>query len=78
MSQIHLLTISMCTVRCGVSSLAIQEPGTSKYCSFCRIEALDEEAVAVARGQRLSQTVTGLFETFDTCLKCSGKFQPNY
>jgi hypothetical protein len=68
----------MCTVRCGVSFLAIQEPGISKYCSFCHTEALDEESVASSRGRKLSQTVSGLFGTFDTCLYCAGKFQPTY
>lgn len=68
----------MYTVRCGVSFLAIQEPGISKYCSFCRTEALDEEHVASMLGHELGRTTRGLFETFDTCLYCAGKFQATY
>lgn len=63
-------------VRCGLSFLSIQEPRISKYCSFCRTEALDEEYVAIARGRKLCKLASGLFETFDTCLYCAGKFQP--
>ncbi|CAG7928474.1 unnamed protein product [Penicillium olsonii] len=65
-------------LRCGVSFLAIQEPGISKYCSFCRTEALDEEYVAAALGHEMSKTARGLFETFDACLHCAGKFQAIY
>lgn len=68
----------MYTVRCGVSFLAIQEPGISKYCSFCGTEALDEERVASTPGHDLGKTTIGLFQTFDTCLYCAGKFQATY
>lgn len=70
-----LLITAAYKVRCGLSFLSIQEPGISKYCSFCRTEALDEEYVATTRGRKLSKLASDLFETFDTCLYCAGKFQ---
>ncbi|KAJ5156858.1 hypothetical protein N7492_009661 [Penicillium capsulatum] len=60
--------------RCRLSSLAIQEPGISKYCSVCRAEYLDEELVAASDGHQGSLFGI-LFETFDTCVLCDGKFQ---
>ncbi|KAJ5971563.1 Transcription factor IIIC zinc-finger [Penicillium vulpinum] len=64
--------------RCGLSFLAIQEPGVSKYCSVCRKEALDEELVAYTRGEKQGRTFDALFETFDICLHCAVKFQASY
>ncbi|KAJ5169972.1 Transcription factor IIIC zinc-finger [Penicillium coprophilum] len=64
--------------RCGLSFLAIQEPGISKYCFVCRKEALDEERVACVRGGKQGRTFDALFETFDTCLQCAAKFQASY
>ncbi|KAJ5308592.1 hypothetical protein PENANT_c044G03843 [Penicillium antarcticum] len=66
----HLFT------RCGLSFLAIQEPGISKYCSLCHTEYIDEDSLALMHGGRLSRTFSELFEAFDTCLYCGGKFQP--
>ncbi|KAJ5995973.1 hypothetical protein N7499_012114 [Penicillium canescens] len=40
----HLFT------RCGLSFLAIQEPGISKYCSLCQTEYLDEDSLVLMRG----------------------------
>ncbi|KAJ5544470.1 Transcription factor IIIC zinc-finger [Penicillium sp. DV-2018c] len=65
-------------VRCGLSFLAIQRPGVSKYCSLCRTEALDEERVACVSGGKQGRTFNALFETFDICLHCAGKFQASY
>ncbi|OQE83836.1 hypothetical protein PENNAL_c0030G11817 [Penicillium nalgiovense] len=64
--------------RCGLSFLAIQEPGVSKYCSVCRKEALDEELVACMREGKQGRTFDALFETFDICLHCAAKFQASY
>ncbi|KGO48126.1 Transcription factor IIIC, putative zinc-finger [Penicillium expansum] len=64
--------------RCGLSFLAIQEPGISKYCFVCRKEALDEERVACMRGGKQGRTFDALFETFDICLGCAAKFQASY
>ncbi|KAJ5087077.1 hypothetical protein NUU61_008384 [Penicillium alfredii] len=65
----HLFT------RCGLTFLAIQEPGISKFCSSCRTEYLDEEAIARTRGVPLAPSFRRIFEAFDTCLYCDGKFQ---
>ncbi|KAJ5477582.1 Transcription factor IIIC zinc-finger [Penicillium desertorum] len=64
--------------RCGLSFLAIQEPGVSKYCSVCRKEAFDEELVACMREGKQGRTFDALFETFDICLHCAAKFQASY
>ncbi|KAJ5781958.1 uncharacterized protein N7518_010441 [Penicillium psychrosexuale] len=64
--------------RCGLSFLAIQGPGISKYCFVCRKEALDEELVACMRGGKQGRTFDALFETFDICLHCAAKFQASY
>ncbi|KAJ5174201.1 uncharacterized protein N7482_000078 [Penicillium canariense] len=61
--------------RCGLTFLAIQEPGISKYCSLCQKEYINEEIVARSREGSLSSTYRSLFEAFDTCLYCRGKFQ---
>ncbi|KAF3388478.1 hypothetical protein F1880_004530 [Penicillium rolfsii] len=62
-------------VRCGLSFLAIQEPGLSKYCSRCRIEYINEETLAGIHEGSLCPLFKNLFEAFDTCLYCGGKFQ---
>lgn len=74
----NILTFFMNIDRCGLSFLAIQEPGISKYCSVCRKEALDEEHVACMRGGKQGRTFDALFETFDICLDCAAKFQASY
>jgi hypothetical protein len=71
-----LLTLFVNLARCGLSFLAIQEPGISKYCSLCQTEYLDEDSLVLMRGGKLSRTFSELFEAFDTCLYCGGKFQP--
>ncbi|KAB8234360.1 uncharacterized protein BDW43DRAFT_60238 [Aspergillus alliaceus] len=58
-------------VRCGVTFLAIQEPGLSKFCSRCGTEYLSEDLVH----NELEQTCRMLSDVFDTCIYCSGKFQ---
>jgi hypothetical protein len=73
-----ILTLLIHIVRCGLSFLAIQQPGVSKYCSLCRTEALDEERVACVSGGKQGRTFNALFETFDICLHCAGKFQASY
>ena len=55
--------------------LAIQEPGLSKYCSRCRTEYINEETVARIHEGSLCPLFRNLFEAFDTCLYCGGKFQ---
>ncbi|KAJ5261051.1 hypothetical protein N7478_011646 [Penicillium angulare] len=62
-------------VRCGLSLLAIQEPGMSKFCPFCRTEYFDEDLLARTRGGDVSETFVQLFEAFDTCIYCNRKFQ---
>ncbi|KAJ5379689.1 uncharacterized protein N7496_002117 [Penicillium cataractarum] len=62
-------------VRCGLSFLAIQEPGLSKYCSRCRAEYINEETIARIHEGNLCPLFRNLFEAFDTCLYCGGKFQ---
>lgn len=74
----NILTFFMSIERCGLSFLAIQEPGISKYCFVCRKEALDEEHVACMRGGKQGRTFDALFETFDICLDCAAKFQASY
>ncbi|KAJ5662607.1 uncharacterized protein N7477_010223 [Penicillium maclennaniae] len=61
--------------RCGLTFLAIQEPGVSKYCSACLTEYMDEALVAphIFNGQLFQE----LCETFDTCLYCDAKFHPS-
>ncbi|KAE8354040.1 transcription factor IIIC subunit delta N-term-domain-containing protein [Aspergillus coremiiformis] len=58
-------------VRCGVTFLAIQEPGVSKLCSRCGIEYLSEDLVH----DELKHTCRLLSDVFDTCPYCGGKFQ---
>lgn len=58
--------------RCGISSLAIQEPGISKYCSRCGKEFLDLAKLEPHEGPSLSKA---LFEEFDVCPYCRGKFR---
>lgn len=62
-------------VRCGLSLLAIQEPGISKFCPFCRTEYYDEDLLARMHDGNISQTFAQLFEAFDTCIYCDRKFQ---
>ena len=57
--------------RCGISFLAIQEPGISKYCSRCGKEFLDFAKLEPHEGPSLS---LALFEEFDVCPYCRGKF----
>ncbi|KAJ5769630.1 hypothetical protein N7520_004189 [Penicillium odoratum] len=62
-------------VRCGLSFMAIQEPGISKYCTICRTEYLDEDLLARVRHGQIGQKFMQLFEAFDTCIYCDTKFQ---
>ena len=58
--------------RCVISFLAIQEPGISKYCSRCGKEFLDLAKLEPHEGPSLSFR---LFEEFDVCPYCRGKFR---
>ena len=59
-------------VRCGLSFLAIQKPGISKYCSRCGLEFLDLPKLETQGGPSLSWD---LFQEFDVCPYCQGKFR---
>lgn len=61
--------------RCGLSFLAIQEPGVSKFCPVCRREFFDEELLTSLREGQVGQLFSTLFETYDDCLFCKNKFQ---
>ncbi|KIW93860.1 uncharacterized protein Z519_05175 [Cladophialophora bantiana CBS 173.52] len=58
--------------RCSLSFVAIQEPGISKYCSKCGRQFLDPGKLESADGPSLSQA---LFDNFDVCPYCQGKFR---
>ncbi|KAK5447843.1 hypothetical protein LTS15_009342 [Exophiala xenobiotica] len=58
--------------RCNISFLAIQEPGISKYCAKCGRQFLDVGKLKVPDGPSLSQA---LFDKFDVCPYCQGKFR---
>jgi hypothetical protein len=58
--------------RCGLSFVAIQEPGISKYCSKCGRQFLDPSKLEWPDGPSLSQV---LFDKFDVCPYCQGKFR---
>ncbi|KAJ5998283.1 hypothetical protein N7451_006093 [Penicillium sp. IBT 35674x] len=62
-------------VRCGLSFMAIQEPGISKYCPICRTEYFDEDLLARVRKGHVGPKFMQLFEAFDTCIYCDMKFQ---
>ncbi|RAL03677.1 uncharacterized protein BO80DRAFT_267060 [Aspergillus ibericus CBS 121593] len=61
-------------VRCGVTSLAIQDPGASKLCSSCGREYLNEDGIESFEPD-LQDTCRMLFDAFDTCVYCNGKYQ---
>ncbi len=58
--------------RCAISFLAIQEPGISKYCSQCGKQFLDLWKLESPSGPCLVQA---LFEEFDVCPYCQGRFR---
>lgn len=62
-------------VRCGLTSLAIQEPGISKYCSTCQTEFLDEELIVRLRDEAPSPVFMSVARAFDTCPSCNSKFK---
>lgn len=62
-------------VRCGLSFLAVQEPGISKFCSLCETEYLNEELIDDSYGADVQATYRHLADTFDTCVYCNGKFR---
>ncbi|KAE8152830.1 transcription factor IIIC subunit delta N-term-domain-containing protein [Aspergillus avenaceus] len=62
-------------VRCGMTFLAIQEPGISKFCSHCGMEYLSEDLVHTVQGGELERACRNLSDAFDTCIYCGGKFQ---
>jgi hypothetical protein len=65
--------------RCGISLLAIQAPGITKYCGICSTPYLNEEFV---RAQEIREgevepayTIARmLFQACDVCIFCGGKF----
>ncbi|RAL12518.1 uncharacterized protein BO97DRAFT_390200 [Aspergillus homomorphus CBS 101889] len=61
-------------VRCGLTSLAIQDPGVSKFCSACGMEYLNEDAIDASDAD-LQRSCRTLFDMFDTCASCGGKFR---
>ena len=73
-------------VRCGLSYIAIQAPRISKSCGLCNREYLKFESLGAANveNQKNSADHTNqedqptlaeyLFETFDVCIYCGGKF----
>ncbi|PYH46992.1 uncharacterized protein BP01DRAFT_372838 [Aspergillus saccharolyticus JOP 1030-1] len=62
-------------VRCGLTALAIQDPGASKFCSGCGQEYLNEDEMD-ASDLELQRSCQSLFDLFDTCTSCGGKFRP--
>ncbi|KAJ4352989.1 hypothetical protein N0V95_003782 [Ascochyta clinopodiicola] len=78
------LTTATCTnghqfPRCGISLLAIQAPGITKYCGICSTPFLSEEFVRAQEVQEemIEPPVTlsrVLFEACDVCIYCGGKF----
>ncbi|PWY75331.1 hypothetical protein BO94DRAFT_589134 [Aspergillus sclerotioniger CBS 115572] len=61
-------------VRCGVTSLAIQDPGASTLCSSCGREYLNPDGIESSEPD-LQKTCRTLFDAFDTCVYCNGKYQ---
>ncbi|KAH8435157.1 uncharacterized protein LDX57_012786 [Aspergillus melleus] len=62
-------------VRCGLTLLSIQDPGISKFCSYCGTEFLNEELTASSQEPELQKASTLLSDVFDTCIYCNGKFR---
>ncbi|KAJ9633015.1 hypothetical protein H2204_007405 [Knufia peltigerae] len=58
--------------RCNISLIAIQEPGISKYCAKCGRHFLDIANLNLPGGPSLTRA---LFEEFDVCPYCQGKFR---
>lgn len=59
-------------VRCGLTFMAIQEPGLSKFCSLCGAEYLSEDMLD--EGSDFADECRKLATVFDTCVYCQGKF----
>jgi hypothetical protein len=78
------LTTATCTnghqfPRCGISLLAIQAPGITKYCGICSTPFLSEEFIHAQEvsqdGAEVPVTLSKvLFQTCDVCIYCGGKF----
>ncbi|KAI9373447.1 transcription factor IIIC subunit delta N-term-domain-containing protein [Aspergillus egyptiacus] len=62
-------------VRCNLTSLAIQEPGISKFCSKCDREYFDEDLMKLSLEGDLQKACKSLSDIFDTCIYCDGKFR---
>ncbi|KAL3480863.1 transcription factor IIIC subunit delta N-term-domain-containing protein [Aspergillus californicus] len=62
-------------VRCSLTSMAIQEPGLSKFCSKCDSEYLDEDLMRLSSAGDIQQACRILSDVFDTCIYCDGKFR---
>lgn len=79
------LTTATCTgghefPRCGISFIAIQAPGVTKYCGICSTPFLSEEFM---RAQEIGEEVDAgprvtlarvLSQACDVCVFCGGKF----
>ncbi|PWY88255.1 hypothetical protein BO70DRAFT_369164 [Aspergillus heteromorphus CBS 117.55] len=61
-------------VRCSLTALAIQDPGLSKLCASCGREYLNEDEIDSADTD-LQSSCRMLFDAFDTCVYCDGKFR---
>ncbi|KAI1909894.1 hypothetical protein LOZ53_004432 [Ophidiomyces ophidiicola] len=66
-------------VRCGITSLSIQNPSISCFCSRCGQEYLDrsrliaESILPEDYGQK--RLLSEILNVFDTCIYCQGKFR---
>ncbi|KAI1918992.1 hypothetical protein LOZ58_006538 [Ophidiomyces ophidiicola] len=66
-------------VRCGITSLSIQNPSISCFCSRCGQEYLDrsrlvaESILPEDHGQK--RLLSKILNVFDTCIYCQGKFR---
>lgn len=58
--------------RCSLSLISIQEPSISKRCSGCNRQFLDIPKLRPLEGPSLAQE---LFDEFDVCPYCKGKYQ---
>lgn len=66
--------------RCGISLIAIQAPGITKYCGICSTPFLSEEFVRAqeagedADAEPMITLARVLFQSCDVCIFCGGKF----
>ncbi|KAH6644126.1 transcription factor IIIC subunit delta N-term-domain-containing protein [Boeremia exigua] len=66
--------------RCGVSFIAIQAPGITKYCGICSTPVLSEEFVQAQDSREEAEAesevtlASVLFQACDICIFCGGKY----